>query len=290
MPHTPISDAPIIDPEQLAPVVGFYETHPISERQVLDKLAAEGVDTRGLSEDVLQAHDQDHFGGIDANDALAARAGMDASTHVLDVCCGLGGPSRYFAHRTGCRVTGVDLTKSRIEGARRLTALTGLTDRVDFVRGNALDLPFADAGFDIAISQEAFCHVPDKDRLIAECARVLKPGGRLAFTDILATETMEPETRARLHREMTFNDLSTAAEYAARLEAAGCTVTHIDDLGPAWRDILVARLAMYRSLRAQTVDRFGQAHFEKWDSAYSHFVGHYATGQLSGGRFVAVRR
>jgi len=274
---------------QIAAVLGFYETHPISETQILDKLKAEGVDMGLLDEDTLQKHDQDHFGGVEANDALARASGMNAGTHVLDVCCGLGGPSRYYAHNYGCRVTGVDMTQSRLDGAKRLTDMTGLADRVDFRHGNALDLPFDDASFDVVISQEAFCHIPNKDRLISECVRVLCPGGRIAFTDILATETATPSTRDRLLREMTHCELSTAGEYAARLEHEGCTVNPVDDLGPAWREILVARLAMYRGLKDQTVARFGTEHFEKWDSAYSFFVEQYATGQLSGGRFLGSR-
>ncbi|HSF30421.1 MAG TPA: methyltransferase domain-containing protein, partial [Candidatus Tectomicrobia bacterium] len=64
--------------------------------------------------------------------------------------------------------------------------------------GNALALPFADGMFDIVIGQEAWVHVPDKGRLVAECARVLAPGGRIAFTDFLRTRTMQPTDLARL--------------------------------------------------------------------------------------------
>ncbi len=279
---------------QLANVVDFYETHPISEKQILDKLAADGVDTAGLSagglsEDTLQNYDQDHFGGLQANDALAALAGLDADTHMLDVCCGLGGPARYYAHNFGCRVTGLDLTQPRLEGARRLTELTGQSDRIAFQYGNALEMPFDDASFDVVISQEAFCHIPSKDRLISECVRVLKPGGRMAFSDILATEATTRDTRERMANDMSQFELSTAAEYIARFEANGCTVDYVDDLGPLWREILVDRLAMYRGLKGQTIERFGVDHFEKWDRAYAFFVAQFATGELSGGRFLAKR-
>lgn len=270
-------------------VLDFYNTHPISEAQILDKLAADGISLEGLTEDTLQNYDQDHYGGIEANDRLAALAGMAAGAHVLDICCGLGGPARYYAHKFGCRVTGVDLTQTRIDGAARLTVLTGQSDTVGFVCANALDLPFDDASFDIGVSQEAFCHIPDGPRLLSECARVLKPGGRLAFTDVLSTDLTSQATLERLQREMTFCELTGAAEYAERIGRAGFRVDHVDDLGSQWQDILTHRLAMYRSLKDQTVGRFGDAHFEKWDSAYSFFVGCFATGELGGGRFLATR-
>lgn len=271
-------------------VVGFYDTHPISQTQILQKLERQGVDLTTLTEDILQQHDQDHFGGLAANDALAAAAGLNDTTRVLDLCCGIGGPARYMAQHYGCRVTGVDLTQSRIDGARTLTDMTRQSDRVTFLCANALDLPLDDRSFDVVLSQEAFCHIPDKPRLIAECARVLVPGGLLAFTDILATRKTTDAVRERLEREMTFIDLQTDDQYAAELERCNCPPVRMDDLGTAWRDILIQRLAMYRSLKDQTVERFGQEHFDRWDSAYDFFVHQFESGQLSGGRFVGLKR
>jgi len=270
-------------------VLEFYTTHPISEDQILDKLRSDGVDIDRLSQDLLQDYDQDHYGGLAANDTLGDWAGIDADTHVLDLCCGLGGPARYFAAKHGCTVIGVDLTESRVSGARNLTDLTDLSHRVRFECADARDLPFEDATFDIAISQEAFGHIPDKDRLIAECARVLKPGGRLAFTDILATPRTRAVTHRRLAEDMAFHQLSTQQDYIDRLGAAGCEVTRTEDLGEAWRGILIDRLGMYRHLGNQTIARFGQAHYDRWDRAYSFFVSQFSTGELSGGRFLARR-
>jgi sarcosine/dimethylglycine N-methyltransferase len=166
-------------------VTDFYDMHPISEQQIIDKLRQSGFDLSSVSEDILQNHDQDHFGGVAANDALASLAKIDDTSRVLDLCSGLGGPSRYLAHNYGCRIVGIDLTESRVEGARRLTRMAKLDGLVSFESTNALEMSFKDATFDVLISQEAFCHIPEKTRLIAQCARVLKPGGRLAFTDIL---------------------------------------------------------------------------------------------------------
>jgi len=267
-------------------VVAFYDTHPINERQILDKLDRDGVDPAEVTQDILQAYDQDHYGGVAANDALAAAARIDRDCHVLDVCCGMGGPARYLAHTYGCRVTGIDLAESRIEGARRLTRMAGLDGQVTLRTGNALDLPFADASFDVLISQEAFCHIPDKERLIGQCARVLKPGGRMAFTDILITDATRGETLARLEREMAFRDLGSVQTYRSAFEQAGCPDWEVEDLGAEWRDILMERLAMYRSLRDQTIERFGEAHYTRWDDAYGFFVGLYETGELGGGRFL----
>ncbi len=270
-------------------VTTYYHTHPINEQQILDKLRREGVDLTRVSEDVLQQYDQDHFGGVAANEVLAGLARIEADTHVLDVCSGMGGPARYLAHNHGCRVTGLDLTESRVVSAGKLTRMAGLDDRVAFRHGNALDNPFPDKTFDVAIGQEAFCHIPDKALLIAECVRVLKVGGRIAFTDIVERNGMTEASRARLRREMTFTELQTLDGYRHLLEDAGCTVPHAEDLSAPWTDILKQRLEMYRGLKEPTVARFGAAHFQKWDDAYSFFVGCYETGELGGARLMARR-
>ena len=271
-------------------VVGFYETHPINEEQILKKLADRGVDFDALTEDILQEHDQDHFGGLAAVDALADAARIDHTCHVLDVCSGVGGPARYLANRHRCRVTGLDISESRLVAATRLTRLVGLGHWVDFRLGNALAMPFADASFDVVIGQEAWAHVPDKPQLVAECARVVRPRGRIAFTDIVRGAELTEAEEDRLRREMTFLELASAESYARLLEGAGCRVVESVDLGGPWTRILRQRLEMYRSLKDTTVERFGEAHFRRWDDTYAFFVGLYGTGGLTGVRIVAERQ
>ena len=268
-------------------VTEFYDTHPISERQVLDKLVQDRFDLSSLDQGILQDYDQDHFGGLAATDTLARLASVGKLTHVLDVCCGLGGPARYLAHHYGSRVTGIDLNQSRVDGAVRLTEIVGLEEKVSFYRANALSSGLPRAEFDSLISQEAFCHIPNKPGLLTECIRVLKPGGLIAFTDILEGASMTKPVRERLREEMTFTELNTLDGYRALFDANGCGVKKAEDLTEEWAQVLVKRLAMYRRLKDQTVARFGSSHFEQWDRTYSFFVSLYTSGELGGGRFLA---
>ena len=268
-------------------VTEFYDTHPISERQVLDKLVQDGFDLSSLNQGILQDYDQDHFGGLPATDTLACLANVGESTHVLDVCCGLGGPARYLAHHYGSRVTGIDLNQNRVDGAIRLTEMVGLEEKISFRCASALSNGLPSAEFDSLIAQEAFCHVPNKPGLLAECVRVLKPGGLIAFTDILENAGMTATVRERLCQEMAFTELKTLDNYRVLLEANNCEVKEAKDLSEEWTQILVKRLAMYRGLKDQTVASFGRSHFEKWDRTYSFFVALYGSGELGGGRFLA---
>ena len=260
----------------------FYDFHPINARQILEAVAARGIAPDAITEEVLQQHDQDHYGGTAATDRLIVEAAVRAEDLVLDVCSGMGGPARYLAWKTGCDVTGLDITASRVEGATELTRVAGLSGSVRFVHGNALAMPFHDASFTLAIAQESFAHIPDKPRLLAECARVLRPAGRLVFSDILHRGSLSGQDTQRLFEGMTFSDIATVEGYTQQLRLCGMEVVRSVDLTEEWTRILVERLAMYRSLESQTVARLGREHFERYDRAYEHFVGLYQSGVLAG--------
>jgi sarcosine/dimethylglycine N-methyltransferase len=268
-------------------VIGFYDSHPINEDQILAKLAARGANLDALTEDDLKDFDQDHYGGTDAVDALAHAAGLSARHHVLDVCSGMGGPARWFAHRIGCRVTGLDFTHSRVEGAARLTRRVGLEQRVGFTQGDATAMPFADGAFDAVTSQESWCHIADKGAVIAECARVLGARGVLGFTDIVSLTPLDADDEQRLRAGMFIVRPPEIADYRRLLSERRFVVERVDNLSPQWIDILVARLEMYRSLRDTTIAKFGEARFDEYDRAYSHFVGLFVAHRLGGVRIVA---
>ena len=118
--------------------------------------------------------------------ALAEAAAITSTDEVLDVGCGIGGPARFLATKFGCKVTGIDLTPEFIDVARDLNARVGLGDTIDLRVADALDLPFPDASFDVVWTQHVSMNIADKPGLYAELGRVLRPGGRLAFFDVVA--------------------------------------------------------------------------------------------------------
>lgn len=270
-------------------VIGFYDTHPINEDEILARVKAAGKDPESITEDDLKEFDQDHYGGIGAVDLLAEMAGISLHHHVLDVCSGMGGPARWIAHRIGCRVTGLDFTRSRVEGARRLTRRAGLGDLVDFIQGDATDMSLPDSRYDAVIGQEAWVHIADKSALIGECARVVKALGVIAFTDIVARTVLGDNEQARLATEMQFPRVDSAATYVRLLAEHRCSVESCEDLSEGWTAVLVGRLEMYRSLRETTVAKFGEQRYVEYDRAYSHFVSLFAAGRLGGVRVVARR-
>jgi SAM-dependent methyltransferase len=153
---------------------------------ILRALEAAGKNPAALTIDDLAPVDQFHTRGRDATLDLARRANISAAMRVLDLGGGLGGPARTLVSMHACNVTVLDITREFCEVGEMLTERTGLSDRVAFRHGSALDIPFADASFDIVWTQHSSMNIEDKARLYQEVHRVLKPKGRLALQEIMA--------------------------------------------------------------------------------------------------------
>lgn len=157
---------------------------------ILDGIRS-ALDAAGMSPDVLRPDDlapvdQFHTRGREATLELARLVGLGGRESVLDVGGGLGGPARTLASTLGCRVTVLDLTPEFCRAGEELTRWVGLGERVTFRVGDALDLPYDDASFDVVWTQHISMNIPDKRRHYTEARRVLGPGGRLAIHEITA--------------------------------------------------------------------------------------------------------
>lgn len=121
--------------------------------------------------------------------------GIGGGTHVLEVACGTGGPALFLVGRTGCRITGVDLHETGIAAANARAHELGFADRADFVHADARErLPFDDEAFDALVCIDAWNHLYDREAVLREWYRVLRPGAKLLFTDpIVVTGALRRE-------------------------------------------------------------------------------------------------
>ncbi len=174
-----------------------YSPTDLTDR-IKSALATITPEERTLTVAQLAPLDQFHTRGILATAELASAAGLDPSTRVLDLGCGIGGPARYLAATFGCKVTGVDLSPGFIDAATYLTARCGLSDRVTFQVGDALHLPFEDAAFDTVFLQHVAMNVEDRAALYAEVRRVLTIGGRFVTYDVVLRGLWRDDTQTAL--------------------------------------------------------------------------------------------
>jgi len=113
--------------------------------------------------------------------AMVASVDARPEDRVLDVATGTGLVARSLVERYGCAVVGIDQSRDMLAGARRaLAERPGLASRIDLVQGEAERLPFRDAEFDHLTFTYLLRYVDDPAATLAELARVVKPGGRIA--------------------------------------------------------------------------------------------------------------
>lgn len=188
---------------------------------IIRQLETRGLQLERLTRDDLAAFDEFHAGGRDMTRILARAVDLKPGLELLDIGCGIGGPARTLAADFGCRVIGLDATEDFIEAAQMLTEHVGLTDRVEFTTGSAVNLPFPDQRFDIVWLQFVLPNIHDKDRLVSEIRRVLKPGGRVAFHEVMKgiSEDLDYPTFWADSPTMTF--LDTPENFERRLDSAG---------------------------------------------------------------------
>ena len=169
--------------------IKFIEDHYVRTdiiAAIISALGDAGKDLKRLKPEDIARIDEFHVGGLEATRELAGQLGLEPRHTVLDVGSGIGGAARFIAAAFGCRITGLDLVDQYCEAAETLTRLVGLGNQVDFRQGDALDMPFPDASFDVVWTQHASMNIPDKPGLYAEICRVLRPGGLFAMYDVLA--------------------------------------------------------------------------------------------------------
>jgi ubiquinone/menaquinone biosynthesis C-methylase UbiE len=120
----------------------------------------------------------------DEQDRFLTSLNLSPGKSLLDVACGSGGPVLRIADRTGCSVVGVDVHEQAVATGNDLAAQRNLTQRAKFQVADATtSLPFPDASFDAITCIDAINHLPNRPAILADWARLLKPGGRLLFTD-----------------------------------------------------------------------------------------------------------
>jgi ubiquinone/menaquinone biosynthesis C-methylase UbiE len=165
--------------------VAQHYTHGALEAAIIEALRKSGKDPERLEPDDLATGDEFHVGGREATVAFAEQLPLRPGLRLLDVGSGIGGPARFFAHHQKCHVTGIDLTDEFVRVARGLSQRVGLADKVTFVQGSALELPFPAASFDGAYMLHVGMNVGDKAALFAQVKRVLKPEGFFGIYDVM---------------------------------------------------------------------------------------------------------
>ena len=217
------------------------------------------VRARTYDEDIgqngwLTAAEQDRF---------ISWLGCGPEAEMLDVACGSGGPALRIAARLGCRMTGVDIHEQGIANATAAARERGLAARTRFaVADAALPLPFPDGSFDAITCIDAINHLPRRAGVLADWRRLLKPAGRLMFTDPIVVTGILTNEEIRIRSSIGLFLFAPPGEDERLLREAGLDLIRCDDA----TDNMASVAGRWRAARAERGDDLrrveGDATFE----------------------------
>ncbi|MCX7013287.1 MAG: class I SAM-dependent methyltransferase, partial [Candidatus Sumerlaeota bacterium] len=209
---------------------------------------------------------QIHIGGFQSSMALAERAGIGTGMRGVDLCCCNGAGMRFLVRfRDVAGMTGVDATRKVVELGRRRCEEEGLADRIEFVLADVCESGLPSGWADFVWGEDAWCYVFDKQRLIVEAARLVKPGGVVAFTDwIVGHAGLSKQESQRFCGFMKFPNVESLHGYRAMLMNQGCEIEAAQNTGrfPRYMDLYLNMLDMQLKGDALKILGFDMAAYE----------------------------
>lgn len=210
---------------------------------------------------------------------------LDAGSRVIDLGAGYGGAARHLARQQGCHVTCLNLSQVQNARNRVLNQQQGLADKVTVLHGSYEDIPVPDASMDLVWSQDAFLHSSQRERIMDEILRVLKPGGELVFTDPMQADDCPPGVLQPVYDRLSLDSLASIAWYRSELDKRGfdevAVHNHTDQLRNHYASVKQQLRDNYRRL----ADEISIAYMDRMLAGLDHWVkaadaGHLAWGIL----------
>ncbi|WP_101067284.1 glycine/sarcosine N-methyltransferase [Roseovarius salinarum] len=265
-------------------------------------------DIRDITEDYYDSDDADTFystiwGGEDlhigrygdtvdiraasdtAIDAMLDRLpALDETARVLDMGAGYGGAMRRLVKKTGAQAVCLNISETQNEYNLGKIRAAKLGEKIGVRHGVFENVPAADESFDVVWSQDSFLHSDQRDKVLAEAWRVLKPGGHLIFTDPCQTDDADPAALQPVYDRLQLNSLGSPRFYREAAEALGFETLAqedaVDDLRTHYARVREELLANYNKLReagasAAYLDKMAVG-LENWVKAAD--AGHLAWG------------
>jgi len=231
---------------------------------------------------------QINIGGFASSMDLAEKAGIGSGMKGVDLCCCNGAGMRFLLRfRDVAQMTGVDATEKVVEQGRLRCEQEGLSDKIEFVFADVCDSGLEDESVDFVWGEDAWCYVVNKEKLISEAARIVKPGGVIAFTDWI--EGKAGLTNAEAERFFTFMKFPNVQDL---LKENDCEIIATEDTGRFGRyvDLYLNMLNMQLTYDALKIIGF-DSELMKSMAAEMTFMQQLAhAGKIAQGLFIARKK
>jgi SAM-dependent methyltransferase len=237
--------------------------------------------------------EQIHIGGFASSMALAEKAGIGEGMKGIDLCCCNGGGMRFLVRfRNVASMHGVDATETVVERGRERCKKEGLSDKIQLTLADVCSSGLPDGEACFIWGEDAWCYVVDKEELIAEAVRLVRPGGTIAFTDwVEGPAGLEDEEAARLLTFMKFPNVQDIDGYAELLEDSGCEVKVAEDTGAfaPHVDLYLNMLNMQLTYDALKIIGFDMELMGAMGKEMVFMQGLAHDGKIAQGRFIATK-
>mmetsp|Transcript_121724 Transcript_121724/g.349888 ORF Transcript_121724/g.349888 Transcript_121724/m.349888 type:complete len:271 (+) Transcript_121724:86-898(+) len=237
--------------------------------------------------------EQIDIGAASGTMELAKKAGLGPGMKGVDLNCNNGGGMRCLVRLCGVdSMVGVDFTQAVVTKGIQRTEEEGLSDRISFMCKNSLENGLPDAGADFVYSKDAWCYLPDKQLIIDQAARIVKPGGTICFTDWIEGEGLSDEEAQRFLGLMTFPAIPILQEYTELLKKAGCKIKIAENSGrmsPAM-DCYLYKLKYQAVYDAMRLLQWDQKAYDKLISDFEFMAKLAKEGKIIQGLFIAEKR
>jgi ubiquinone/menaquinone biosynthesis C-methylase UbiE len=217
----------------------------------------------------------------------AAALGLGRGVSLLEIGAGSGWPALYLARESGCDVTLVDLPPGGLQIALERAQRDGLTGGCRAVVADAAELPFASASFDAINHSDVLCCLVRKRDVLAECRRVLRPGGRMVFSVIYVAPGLAPGDHARaVETAPEFVESDTG--YPELLAETGWAIREREDLTEAFRNSCTAKIRAEEARRAELEPLASAAEFDARQARMRRRIAVLEQGHLKRELFVVA--
>ncbi len=219
---------------------------------------------------------------------LAKRAGIDATSQVLDIGCGRAGPACYLANKLGCKVSGIDLVPEHIGFAKKMVQSSKLENLVTLLTGDVLANTFRAEKFDVIAGIGSWRHFAS-DKIIPYCYENLVPGGRVAFIERVLLSPVDSGAIQELSEKRACTTLESFASYYFGLQKNGFVNVFIDDVTVQYLAFTKTMLNSVNGYDKQIIRNFGEQKFRDRIDLLEAEYRAIADGSLGLGLFVAEK-
>lgn len=265
------------------PAVDLYDSHYANlgtdaQSQVRRETYGEDL---GQTSWITVAEAREHLG----------RLGLSDGDELLEVACGSGGLSCLAARETGARCVGIDVNVGAVEAASARARQLGLVGQVSFRTADAArPLPFADGSFDAVFCNDSINHFPGRAAVLGEWRRVLRPGGRVLYTDPIVVTGQISNEEVRVRSSIGFFLFTPAGVDERLLAEAGLEVVEVRDLTAAVAAVSQRWRAARARRREALVALEGEAAFDGLQGFLDAVHALAAEGRLSRFAYLARKR